>query len=393
MSETSRADAKMILALALVHFTGDFYASFVNPLLPVFLEEFSLSLTQIGFIAGMSRVLAFVAQPAAGYVADHYRTRLFVLGGPLLAMIFISLVGAAQGFFLLLLFIAIGSIGQAMFHPTTAGMISAYSGRRFGLCMSVFNTGGTLAFGLGPLFITYFVHSYGLQASPFAMIVGLPLMIILFRTVPPPRGAALKKMGFMASIKEAMGDVWKPIVLIGLVTVFRSFVSQSFVVFVPILYSQKGYSLVSIGLIVSLFTVAGALSGLFAGHLSDRIGYKRVFVLSFALSTPALFLMLILPGSWIFFSAFLCGVVVMATLPLGVVWAQDLAPKGRAMVSSLMMGLAFGIGGMMIPVAGKLADVSSIRFVLGLMAIIPLLMIGPIFFLPERGMKGGTSSF
>jgi len=44
-------------------------------------------------------------------------------------------------------------------------------------------------------------------------------------------------------------------------------------------------------------------------------------------------------------------------------------------------------------VAGKLADVSSIRFVLGLMAIIPLLMIGPIFFLPERGMKGGTSSF
>ena len=114
----------MIFALTLAHFTGDFYASFVNPLLPVFLEEFSLSLTQVGLIAGISRILAFIVQPAAGYIADHYRTRIFVLGGPLLVMIFISLVGTAQGFLLLVLFIAIGSIGQSMFHPTLAGMIS-----------------------------------------------------------------------------------------------------------------------------------------------------------------------------------------------------------------------------------------------------------------------------
>jgi FSR family fosmidomycin resistance protein-like MFS transporter len=64
--------------------------------------------------------------------------------------------------------------------------------------------------------------------------------------------------------------------------------------------------------------------------------------------------------------------------------AQELAPKGRSMVSSLMMGLAFGTGGMMTPLTGKLADVFSIRPVLTLLALIPLLTTGLIAFLPER---------
>jgi len=77
----------------------------------------------------------------------------------------------------------------------------------------------------------------------------------------------------------------------------------------------------------------------------------------------------------------------MATLPLAVAMAQELAPRGRSMVSSLMMGLAFGTGGMMTPLAGKLADIFSIRTVLSFLAIIPLLTIGLISLLPEKKLK------
>ena len=83
MMEHSRtADAKVIFAFSLVHFIGDFYISFVNPLLPVFVEEFSLTLTQVGLIVGISRLLAFVVQPSVGYLADRYQTRFFILTGP-----------------------------------------------------------------------------------------------------------------------------------------------------------------------------------------------------------------------------------------------------------------------------------------------------------------------
>ncbi len=387
MHPERNANIKVIFALTLVHFTGDFYSSFINPLLPVFVEKYFLTLTQVGLITGISRFLAFIVQPSVGYLADRYRTRLFVLGGPFLAIVFISLVGVAPMYLVLLVFICIGSIGSSMFHPSVAGMVSTYSGRHFGFSMSIFNMGGTLAFGVGPLFITYFVGAYGLEASPFTMIFGLAVMILLFRIVPSPQGEGLKDLGFIRSIKEVLGTVWKSIILIWVVMVLRAFVGVSFSTFIPVLYAQQGYSLVSIGAVLSLFAVAGAISGLLAGHLSDRIGYKPIFYCAHALATPSLYLLLYLTGNWVFFSAFLAGFFSMATLPLGVAMAQELAPKGRSMVSSLMMGLAFGTGGMMAPLTGKLADIFSIHIILTFLAIIPLLTIALIYLLPEKKVK------
>jgi FSR family fosmidomycin resistance protein-like MFS transporter len=139
--------------------------------------------------------------------------------------------------------------------------------------------------------------------------------------------------------------MWKAVLLIWVVMVLRSFVSQSFMAFVPVLYAREGYPLVSIGLIISLFTVSGALSGLIAGHLSDRIGYKPIFYVAFSLSPPCLLLMLFASGVWSYVGAGLAGFFLHASLPLGLVMAQKLAPRGKSMVSSLMMGLSMGLGG------------------------------------------------
>ncbi len=387
MEHRRTADVRVIFGLFLVHFTGDFYISFVSPLLPVFVEKFSLTLTQVGLMVGISRFLAFVVQPPVGYLADHYRTRFFVLAGPLLTIVFVPLVGIAPAFLALILFISLGSIGSSMFHPTVAGMVSSYAGRHFGFSMSIFNMGGTLAFAVGPLFITYCVSSYGLQTAPYTMIFGLAVMALLFKIIPLPQGEGLKSLGFAGSLSVVLGPVWKSIVLIWIVMVLRTFVAQSFMTFLPVLYAKEGYSLVSIGTMVSLFTVAGAMSGLIAGHLSDRIGYKPIFHSAFGLTTPSLYLLLYLSGTWIYFGIFWAGFFAMATLPLGVAMAQELAPRGRSMASSLMMGLAFGTGGMMTPVTGMLADVYSIRSVLSFLAIIPFLTMGLISLLPGKKLQ------
>jgi len=384
-----KANSKVIFALSLVHFTGDFYAAFLTPLLPLFVDKLELTLTQVGLLAGISRFLAFVIQPSAGYIADHYHTRVFILGGPLLATVFMPLIGVAPSYFVLILFVSMGSIGVSMFHPTAAGMVSQYAGSRFGLSMALFNLGGTLSFGLGPIFIAFFVHFWGLESSPATMVFGLVLMAFLYKIVPLPTAEGLANLGFISSIKEAFGAVWKPIFIIWAIMVLRSFVGQVFITFLPIYYSREGFSLLSIGTIVSIFTVAGALSGVAAGHFSDRFGFKPVFFVSHGLATPSLYLLLLLPGDWAYVSAFLAGFFVMASLPLGVTMAQEIAPKGKSMVSSLMMGLAWGTGGMMAPLAGKLADLFSIRPVLAVLAVIPLLTVGLIAMLPERSTRQG----
>jgi FSR family fosmidomycin resistance protein-like MFS transporter len=387
MNEPSRTDFKVIFGLSLIHFIGDFYFSFVNPLLPVFVVKYALSLTQVGLIVGMMRILAFIVQPGVGYFADRYRTRFFILGGPLLSIVFIALVGWAHSFWDLLFFITLASIGCSMFHPSVTGMVAGYAGRHFGFSMSIVNIAGTLAFGLGPLFIAYIVGRWGLEVSPWTALPGLAVMVILFRIVPVPTGEGLKGEGFLRAVREAFGDVWKSVLLIWVVTVLRSFVAQSFLSFTPILYAREGYPLVSIGLIVSLFTVAGAPSGLIAGHLSDRIGCKPIFYVSFVLSAPALLLMLFSHGFWTYAGAALAGFFLFACIPLSLVMAQKLAPRGKSMVSSLMMGFAMGLGGMMTPIVGSLADLYSIRAVLSGVAVISLLCLGLVYFFPEDRLR------
>ena len=383
MSDTTKANIKILFALTLVHFTGDFYSSFISPLYPLFVQKMGLSLAQIGIISGVIRLLAFIVQPSVGYLADRYSTRHFILLGVLMPVLFIPLSGITTGFWTLLAVVSLGSIGSSMFHPSATGMVPVYSGNKTGFAMSVFNTGGTLAFGVGPLFITWYASRFSLNALPFTVAFGLSVALYLYRIVPVPQSEGLRRMGFIGSIKYSLGSVWKIVFCIWIVMVLRSIVGQSFLTFMPVLYVEKGYSVLSAGGIFSLFTVSGTVSGLIAGHISDRIGFKPVFILSFILMAPVLMLFLSLQGHWVYVGAILAGAIAFATLPLGVAMAQTLAPKGRSMVASLMMGLAFGLGGALSPVVGKLADLYSIHSVLMAVSLLPLLSLPLIFTFPR----------
>ena len=382
------ANLKILFALTLVHFTGDFYTAFINPLFPVFVEELDLSLTQVGIIAGTMRLLAFIIQPTVGYLADRYQTRAFIFIGLALTIVCIPLSGIAPNFWVLLLCVALGSVGSSMFHPSVTGMVPLYSGSKAGLSMSVFNTGGTLAFGLGPLFITWYVAFFGLKAMPATMIAGLLVLAFLLKTIPQPQSEGMKRSSFLGALKESLGSAWKIIALIWLVMFLRALVGQSFLTFMPVLYVQEGFSVVSAGAIYAFFIVAGTVSGLLSGHISDRIGFKPVFIFSFLFMAPTLWLLMQLNGTWVYLGAALAGSFVLAPLPLGVTMAQTLAPKGRSMVASLMMGFAYGLGGAITPIVGKMADIYSIRPVLMVIAFVPLLTLPIIMLLPKTRSNG-----
>ncbi len=383
MFATSKANIKILFALTLVHFTGDFYSSFTSPLFPLFVEKLGLSLTEVGFIAGINRLLAFIIQPSVGYLADRYPTRIFLIAGLLMTVVFIPLSGMAIGFWTLLITVAAGSMGSSMFHPSVTGMVPLYSGKKAGFAMSVFNTGGTLAFGVGPLFITWYASRYGLGCLPLTMIFGLCTAAYLFFVVPSPQSEGLRSLGFFGSLKESLGQAWKSVALVWMVMVLRAVMGQSFLTFMPVFYVEKGYTVVSAGAVFSMFVIAGTVSGLIAGHVSDRIGFKKIFFFCHAMMTPALLLLLRLEGNWVYPGAVLAGMFVLATMPLGVSLAQQLAPKGRSMVASLMMGFAFGLGGIITPLVGKLADVYGIQQTLTLMSLLPILTLPLILAFPK----------
>ena len=149
------------------------------------------------------------------------------------------------------------------------------------------------------------------------------------------------------------------------------------------LTTAEGHSLVSVGSILSLFTIGGSISALVCGHLVDRIGFKPIYFFSFALSSPGLLLLIQAVGCQVYPLAFIAGFLLLATLFPALALAQKVAPAGRSLVSSIVMGVALGIAGLLMPLTGKVADAFGIRTVLNVVALIPLAAVFLIRYLPE----------
>lgn len=275
--DENRVQYGIVLVITLVHFTGDFYSSFFSPLLPAFVDKLGLTLTQVGLLTGLVRLLAFMIQPVVGYLSDRYESRWFVFTGLFLAFFCIPFSGIAPNFYALLLILCMGSLGSSMFHPATTGMVPLYSGNRTGFCLSIYNTGGTLSFALGPVFITWYVAHFGLEAMPWTGILGLTAFVFCLKFLPRPQSENLSHLGFLKSLKTTIGPVYKVIFLIWLVMFLRAVTGQAFMTFMPIFLVNVGHPLPSVGLIVAFFIAAGTLSGFWPDIWQTVQGFEKSF--------------------------------------------------------------------------------------------------------------------
>jgi FSR family fosmidomycin resistance protein-like MFS transporter len=78
------------------------------------------------------------------------------------------------------------------------------------------------------------------------------------------------------------------------------------------------------------------------------------------------------------------GVFLQSTLPVNVTFGQSLAPVSAATVSSLMMGFAWGTGGLSVPIVGLIADRIGIEHTLIGLSVVPIIAAAFALPLPAR---------
>jgi FSR family fosmidomycin resistance protein-like MFS transporter len=162
---------------------------------------------------------------------------------------------------------------------------------------------------------------------------------------------------------------------------------MSFSTFVPVLLTRRGLSLAQAGLAVSVYLVAVGLGGFLGGPAADRFGPRRVIIVSLVSSVPFLAIAPLMQG-WAFVAMLaIGGLLLQSTLPVNVTFGQAIAPISAATVSSLMMGFAWGMGGLSVPAVGLMADRTGIEPTLMAMAVLPL--IAAVLALP---LPAGTSA-
>jgi FSR family fosmidomycin resistance protein-like MFS transporter len=363
-----RALHPTVLLLAATHFMVDGYGNIYAPLLPLLIPRHGMDLKTAGTLAMLFQISASVSQLAFGHVADRWRPRLLLRTGPTIAVLILSLMGLAGSVPVLALILVVGGLGCAMFHPPGAALTHRLGGDRPGLAMSVYITGGSLGFALGPLLFAPFAGRYGIEWSPLLAIPGLIVAAIAASRVPHFEPAAQAgDAGF-----RALRPYVKPLACLYSIVVLRTLTSLAFATFVPVMLTRRGIGIGTAGAQVALYLFASGLGGFLGGPSADRWGARRVIVLSLLASTPFLAAAPLLNG-WAFAATLaLGGFFLQSTLPVNVTFGQSLAPVSAATVSSLMMGFAWGSGGLSVPLVGLAAD----RF--GIEPTLIALSAGPI---------------
>jgi FSR family fosmidomycin resistance protein-like MFS transporter len=285
--------------------------------------------------------------------------------GPVVAALFLSGIGLAPSYGALVALLMIGGIGVAAFHPQGA-VLAAENAASRSVAMSIFITGGTLGFSLGPLFAVWVAGRFGIDKTWIAALPGL-VVALVFLAWFARRPAGRRDRGPRPALAE-LRPVLRPLALLYGAVVFRSAVSYGFLTFLPLHLHARGYSLSAGGAMVAAYAALGAMGGFLGGWLAGRWGGRRVVVTSFLLAAPLYFGFVVLPGA-IGLVSLVCGsFALQSSLPVNVVLGQELSPRHASTISSLLMGAAWGVGALLIGPIGALADARGIPFALGCLA-------------------------
>lgn len=370
-----------VLLLASTHFIIDAYSNILSPLLPLFIPRMQLSLATAGLLQTIFQMASSVAQLGFGHIADRWAPRALLVAGPVVAVAILPLVGLASGPVVLATILVLGGLGAAAFHPPAAALVHTLSGPRAGLAMSFYITTGSLGFSIGPVLFAPFVQRFGIAWTPVLMIPALAALSLVLGRLPGPEAHPEhdRKGGF-----SALRPYVKPLTLLYLIVVLRTLTALSYSTFVPVLLTRRGMTLAEAGAFSAAFLVSSSIGGFFGGGLADHWGARRVILLSLVLSVP-FFVAAPLFEGWLLVACLAVGgFLLQSTLPVNVTFGQRIAPISAATVSSLMMGFAWGTGGLCVPLVGMLADRAGIEAALQVMAFTPLLAALLALPLPAR---------
>jgi len=348
-----RAARGQIAQLTLMHLTGDMYASFLAPLLPIFSGAFNLSLKECGILAAMYAVTANLLQPLWGSLGDRFGRRLFVLGGLLVVVVAMSSLGLAWNFGSLGVILVVAGVGVGAYHPNGAALTGSLSGRRKSVGLSVFALGGNIGVTLSPLVITAVVAWVGLRGGCIIALPGLAVAWCLHRTLVIPRRTRPTLETGHAQITRGRIAI---LVLLFLLVFFRSVAINGFFQFLPLLCQRRGMDAIWGGRMLAVFVFAGAIGALIGGYFSDVLPRRPLMFWTVTLSTPALIGAMGAEGAAFPGLLALGGFLVFAAMPVNVVIAQELLPRSASAVSGVVMGLAWGTSTLTLPFFGWFGD-------------------------------------
>lgn len=361
------------------HCINDFGQGALTALLPFFISHYGLNYYQAATVIFCNTVVASVAQPILGYVADRCRVPWFIPIGFFVTLVSISAIAVVSSYEMILALSLLAGVGAALFHPEAALLVKRTQSHEIGNAMGRFAVGGSAGFALGPL-IASGVYTWGAPYLwVFSCIAALGVLVYIYAFT----GDVMVTDSSCADVGEssAARNDWTSFGKLFFVIAARSILFSVLSIFIPLLYISvlSGTADMS-SLALTLYFALGGILTYVGGWLSDRIGFLNTIRLGYIVFLPALLGFLYIPNIWGFFG-------FMIPMAFGVfsqygpitVLGQKYLAKNAGFASGITLGLGITLGGLVSPYVGHLADVYGVQA--ALQVLVPVGVVGLVISL------------
>ena len=366
----------IIGAVAFAHLLNDSIQAIVTASYPMLKAEFSLSFTQIGWIAMIYQLTASLLQPWIGLYTDKHPKPYLLPMGMVMTFMGIGLMSVAPSFNVLLISAAMIGVGSSTFHPEASRIARMASGGKFGTAQSAFQVGGNTGSAIGPLLAAAIIIPYGQHSIGWFMLSAALAVWVLWRVTQWSLKHSVSKKVSITPIHQRMNrsQVIRALSIIGIL-MFAKFIYIASIsnYFTFYLIERFQLSVQNSQLFLFAFLGAVAVGTFVGGPVGDKIGRKAVVWVSF-LGAASFAVMLPYVGLfWTAVFVMMVGLIMSSAFSALVVYAQEVLPGRVGMVAGIMFGLMFGIGGLGAAGIGHLADSHGIVWVYKLCSYLPLL--------------------
>lgn len=377
------------------HFITDIYQSFIIGLIPVLTLKFDLSLFKVGLLTATGIIANSLFSPIFGYLSDRHGLKYYIIAGPLFTSLFLSLIGIIPNYYILLVFLFLGNLSIAAYHPASAAVAGHFGGSRKGFGSSIINFGGNFGFSVGSLLIILIIEKLNIYLTPIAMIPGLVIVFVLFKFVPDIKGSTGK--GYSFSFLRIVRNINKKklyILFLIMFTVYSLYVLWiTLITYMPLYYTDMGVTLINIGVILLFFGMLGGTGGLVSGFIFDHTK-KGSFIIqtAFAIAALLFFFTFKTTGISSIILFILGGFFLISTQPVCIRMMQDYMPGNMSLASSLILGFSPGIAAITVIILGKAADIIGISALVHYELILILFTLILLFSYPlfEKSLKKQT---
>jgi MFS family permease len=364
------------------HALHDGFTDLMYVLLPLFQAEFALAYAQTGILRSIYAGAMALFQVPSGQLAARFGNRGVLAAGTVLAAAGFLLAGMGNGFVTLIIALAVLGLGLSTQHPISADLVAeTYQGAASRKALGTYNFAGDIGKMIFPAIVALLLlvlswRGVALGIGCFGLIAAIAIFVAL---APNRRGTADHQH---AEVPKAAAGPTRAIAsranffTLLAIGVIDSATRMGFLTFLPFLLQQKGGSVQSIGLALTLVFAGGALGKFVCGHLGSRLGTIPTVFLTEGLTAVCVLLLIPLALVPAFLLLPLLGIMLNGTSSVLYGSVPELVdPAERRRAFAIFYTGTIGSGAVSPVLYGLFSDAIGIPAMMGVVAGVVLLTL------------------